>query len=95
MREWANATLTGCSWEDALLAAANVRISFYLDMHRGPDALTLEFITPRFTVFRAICECLETIDCMMDASECFHHLADELAEQTDADVEQVEWVLGD
>ena len=95
LREWANATLTGCSWEDALVAASNVRISFYPDIPPGPDALALEFITPRFTVYRAVCECLETIDRIMDASKCFRHLADELGEQTDAHVEQVGWVLGE
>ena len=69
--------------------------SFCSDIPCGPDTLGPEFMVPPFTIYRVVCERLETIDRIMDASECFLQMVDELAEQTDAHVEQAEWVLGE
>ncbi|KAG8214862.1 hypothetical protein J3R82DRAFT_10029 [Butyriboletus roseoflavus] len=52
------------------------------------------FTVPRFTIYRAICEHLESINRITDTSECFRQMVDEFAEQTHAHHEQAEWVLG-
>ncbi|KAF8548746.1 hypothetical protein OG21DRAFT_1489116 [Imleria badia] len=59
------------------------------------DALTasVDFTPPRFTIYRAICECLETIDRILDASKCFLQMVNELAEETAMHSEQAEWVV--
>ncbi|KAH0838774.1 hypothetical protein J3R83DRAFT_7149 [Lanmaoa asiatica] len=61
------------------------------------DALvaSVSLMVPRSAVFRAVCEYLETIDHIMDASECFHQIVDELAGQTTVHDKQAEWVLGE
>ena len=48
----------------------------------------------RFTIYRAICESLETIDRIEEASECFCQMVDELVDQENAPREQAEWVTG-
>ena len=93
LREWAKATLAKCSWKDALVATANVRISFYLDMPRGPDGPGLEFVAPRSTIYWAICERLEVIEHITDATECFHLMTNELAWETPG--KEAKWVLGE
>ncbi|KAF8549253.1 hypothetical protein OG21DRAFT_613435 [Imleria badia] len=57
------------------------------------DALTasLDFMTPRFTIYRAICERLETNNRIMDANKCFLQMVSELARETTTHSEQVEW----
>jgi hypothetical protein len=80
LKEWAKATLAGGSWKDALVIAASVSISV---------------VVPRFTLYRIICEYLETIGRITDASECFRQMVDELAEQANAPDEQVQWALGE
>ena len=76
-----------------MVAAANVRVSFRPDMPHGPDAFVLEFIAPRFTIYRAVCERLEAIERMTDAAECFHGMANELAREIQG--RKAEWVLGE
>ncbi|KAF8554548.1 protein prenylyltransferase, partial [Imleria badia] len=58
------------------------------------EALTasLDFTTPKFTIYRAVCEDLETNDHMLDASKCFLRMVNELAGETTAQHEQAEWV---
>ncbi|KAF8547868.1 YVTN repeat-like/Quino protein amine dehydrogenase [Imleria badia] len=62
----------------------------------GPwkDAFTAArgFMAPRFIIHRAICERLETIDHIFDASECFHQMVKELT-KTDTTDERVKWIL--
>ena len=75
LSEWAKATLPRCSWKDALVAAANVTTLFCFwppsfDSHSDG----LQFTLPRATIYRAVCERLETIDRITDAVECFHHI---------------------
>ncbi|KAF8547212.1 hypothetical protein OG21DRAFT_1472561 [Imleria badia] len=48
------------------------------------------FELPRFTVYRALCDCLETLDRITDATESFHEMANELARQTNS--EQALWI---
>ncbi|KAF8546152.1 hypothetical protein OG21DRAFT_1215477 [Imleria badia] len=74
LKERVNATLSGFSWKDALLATAN-------------------FVVPRFSIYRALCERLETLDCLTDAKECLRQMVDELGEVTNLHGEQLEWVL--
>ena len=92
LREWAKATLARCSWKDALVAAPNVRISFYPDIPLEPDGLCLEFIAPRFTIYRAICERLESIGRVTDATECFLGMTNELVWEIQG--KEAKWVLG-
>ncbi|KAF8546584.1 hypothetical protein OG21DRAFT_1491063 [Imleria badia] len=58
------------------------------------DALVgaLSFTVPRFTIYRALCDHLETLDQLTVAMECFHQMNSELTEQTNLHAEQ-EWVL--
>ena len=93
--EWAKAALVSISWKDALAAAAVVSTSFHSNIIHGPDTLCLEFMVPPFTIYRALCERLEAIDLIMDASECFCQMVAQLAEQTNTHVERVEWVLSE
>ncbi|KAF8127258.1 hypothetical protein EV363DRAFT_1346345 [Boletus edulis] len=48
---------------------------------------------PRVTIYRVICERLETIDCVADAVECFHEMASELGEETNLHDEHLAWAL--
>ena len=80
LKEWAKATLAGGSWKDALVTASSVSISVAV---------------PRFTIYRIICEYLETIDRITDASECFRQMVDEMVEQANAPDELVQWALGE
>jgi hypothetical protein len=67
-------------------------LSFHPDILHGPDALGLEFVAPKFTIYRALCERLERIKRITDATECFYAMANELAwEMQD---EGAKWVLG-
>ena len=63
---------------------------------RVPDTLVFKFVVSKFMIYRAMCEHLETIDCIEEARECFHGMMVEL-ELMDGDNtphEQVEWVSG-
>ena len=71
LRVWAKTTLAGCPWGDAMVAAASVSTFFRSGSPRGIDILDVEFTTPRFTVYRAVCERLEAIERITDATECF------------------------
>ena len=95
LKDWAKAALTNSSWKDALVAAASVSISFSSDLRSGPDTLGLKFAFPRFTIYQIICECLETIGRITDASGCVRQMVDELIDQANAHDEQVQWVLGE
>jgi hypothetical protein len=64
-------------------------------MTYGPDTLGSEFTAPRFVIYRAICERLEIIDRILDASICFHQMVSELTGKTDTHDEQVKWILGE
>ena len=46
-------------------------------------------------MYRAICERLEMIDHVLDASNCFHQMVNELAGEIDMHDEQAKWVLGE
>jgi tetratricopeptide (TPR) repeat protein len=95
LKEWAKATLAGGSWKNALVTAASVSISFFFNLPSRPDTLGLEFVVPRFTIYLIICECLQTIGRITDASECVRQMVDELVGQANAHDEQVQWVLGE
>ena len=58
----------------------------------GSDTLVLKFVVLRFTLYRAIYECLETIGRTKDASQCFRQMVDKLVNIPD---EQSEWVFGE
>ncbi|KAF8552474.1 TPR-like protein [Imleria badia] len=53
---------------------------------------SVDFMAPRFTVYRAICERLEAIDHVLDASRCFLQMVNEPARETTMRDEQAEWV---
>ena len=93
LSEWAKATLARCSWKDALLAAASVSIYSYSATPRGIDTLGVEFVVPRFTIYRVICEHLETIHRITHASECFRQMVDELAQEIQG--KEAKWILGE
>lgn len=46
-------------------------------------------------MYRVVCECFETMDCVTDAVECFHQMTAELEEDTNLYSEQLEWALGE
>ena len=92
-RVWERAALAIRSWKEVLDAAVGVSISFHSCKYRGFDALGLEFISPRFTTYRAICNHLETIDYIVHATECFHGTASESAHESDS--EHAKWVIGE
>ena len=93
LREWAKATLARHSWNDALVAAASVSIFFCSGTHHGIDALRVEFVVPRFTIYRVICERLETTHRIAHASECFRQMVDGLAQEIQG--KEAKWVLGE
>ena len=95
LEEWVKATLARGSWKGALVTATSVSISTLSDLLTGPDTLGLKFVIPRFMVYRIICEYLETIDRITDASECFRLMVDELVKQANAPDEQVQWALSE
>ncbi|KAN0087909.1 hypothetical protein V8E55_006530 [Tylopilus felleus] len=68
---------------------AKVKLAHY----SWKDALlsAVDFVVSRFTLYRAIYECLETIGCTMDAGKCFRQMVDKLVK--DAPDEQSEWVF--
>ena len=92
LKEWAKATLAGRSWEDALVAAASVSVFFYSGIPRGIDTRGVEFVVSRFSIYRVICERLETIHHMTHASRCFRQMVDELSQEIQG--EGAKWVLG-
>ena len=50
-----------------------------------------KFKVPRFIIYRALCEHLESVNCVADAIECFHQMASELGQELEA--EQARWIL--
>ncbi|KAF8555626.1 hypothetical protein OG21DRAFT_1483764 [Imleria badia] len=60
------------------------------------DALlsAVNFVVSRVTIYRVICEHLESIGRTTDASECFRQLVFELTQGESSSDDQVEWVLG-
>ena len=93
LREWARATLAKHSWKDALVAASHVGIFFCSGTARGIDNFGVEFVVPRFMMYRVICERLETIDRITLASECFRQMVDELEQEVQG--EEAKWVFGE
>ena len=55
----------------------------------------MEFTTPRFAIYGAICDHLEMANCPTDAIECFYQMNSELAGKTNLRGEQVKWVVGE
>lgn len=52
----------------------------------------MEFMVSRFTTYQTICEELDTLNKIMDATECYHQMMDELGRNLPT--EQMEWILG-
>ncbi|KAF8555063.1 TPR-like protein [Imleria badia] len=78
LQEWARASLMCSPWKDALIAASGVNIFPCTDTSPVPNSVGLEFTAPRPMIYRAICERLETMDHILDASECFLQMKNEL-----------------
>ena len=96
LREWARASLVCRQWKDALTAAIGVSIYLCADIPPAPHTFVgFEFTVPGFMVYRTLCERLETIDHVLDASECFLQMADELGLETTLKGEQAEWAAGE
>lgn len=45
---------------------------------------------PRFTIYQALCERLETLDLIIDATECFLDMTYNLPQETNS--EQAQWI---
>ncbi|KAF8551249.1 hypothetical protein OG21DRAFT_1445453 [Imleria badia] len=58
---------------------------------KGALSAACDFKTPRIMIYRTLCEGLETVEGIMDAIECFHHMASELTEETIVQGDQAEW----
>ncbi|KAF8551264.1 TPR-like protein [Imleria badia] len=54
-------------------------------------AASVDFTSPRFMIYRAICERLEIMDRILDASKCFLQMVNELGEEPPTPEEQVTW----
>ncbi|KAN0087969.1 hypothetical protein V8E55_006590, partial [Tylopilus felleus] len=50
------------------------------------------FTLPRVTVYRVICEHLESMDRMTDAVECLHKITNDMGEEVYASEPTIEWV---
>jgi hypothetical protein len=55
----------------------------------------MEFMSSRFTIYRTICEQLDTLDRITEATECFHQMTNELGDETTVHVAQAEWIHGE
>ena len=75
--------------------APGVSISFHSGAPRGIDTDGLQFILPRVTIYRVICERLKAIDRVTDAIECFHEMMSELAGEVYMSGPMTEWVSGE
>ena len=96
LRLWAKATLASGAWRDALVASASVSSLITLlcqscDICSVRSQLTL----PRVTVYRVICEHLESMDRMTDAVECFHKITNDMGEEVYASEPTIKWVCGE
>ena len=80
-------------WKGALSAARDVSIASATPDHE----LTCgsKFKVPRITIYRTLCEGLETVEGITDAIECFHQMENELPEGAITQGGQVQWVLGE
>lgn len=91
--EWTKVNLMDGLWKDALSAACDVSIALptiFLELTQG-----LKFKVPRLTTYRTLCEGLEMADGIMDAVECYHQMAGELAEEIITRGEQAKWFLSE
>lgn len=52
-------------------------------------------MAPKFTIYVAICERLETLEQVMDAAECFHQMTSELDGEMNLLAEETEWTDGE
>jgi len=95
LRGWAQLKLASGSWQSALVATVNVSISSCSGTAHRLDTVALKFTVPRFTIYRALCDHLETLNQIMDATDCFHQMMSELGGGTNLRVEQAEWILGE
>jgi hypothetical protein len=90
--KWGKVVLTKGSWKNALTTASGVSVIPLL-MCIVKLTLGTKFKVPRFTVYRTICERLETANHIMDAIECFHEMVNELAQEIQG--KGAKWVLGE
>ena len=56
--------------------------------------ILLEFIAPRCLVYRTICERLEAVALITDATECFQEMVSELREEIYTSGPMTEWLYG-
>lgn len=92
--EWARASLMCDHWKGALIAAVGVSTYFVLISLPRLTSVGFEFTVPRSIVYRTICERLETIDRIFDASESFFQMMNELGAQPSSHCEEAEWAVG-
>lgn len=50
-------------------------------------------MVPRFAIYQALCERLDALDCIADASKCFHEMTKEVTQETEG--EQTNWIVGE
>ena len=53
----------------------------------------MKFRVPVFAVYQALCERLETLNHVTDATECFHDMARNLEQETNN--RQAKWIAGE
>lgn len=92
LREWTKAKLIHDSWKDALNFAVRVSISSCSDTDRETDATDLQSILPKVIIYQVICERLETVDCAVDAVECFHEMIGQLEGEIYKSELMIDWV---
>ena len=93
LREWVKATLSYCSWNDALVTAVSVSISSCSVRFACSNSLALQFIAPRSVIYQAVCERLEAIDHIMDATKCFLQMTCKLGKQMHSHHDLCKWAL--
>ena len=89
-------------WKDALDDASQVchfRLApaqFFNPKSTGDRArpIVFKFKVPRVMVYRIMCEGLERAEGITDAVDCFHQMANEVAENAITQGEQAEWFRG-
>ena len=78
-----------------MVVAAKVSIFCFSSTPREIDTDGLQFTLPRATIYRAICERLETINRVTDTIECFYKMMGELGGEVYTSGPMTEWVSGE
>ena len=80
---------------DAMVASASVS-STVTPLRSSCDICSVrsQFMFPRVTIYRVVCEHLESMDRMTDAVECFYEMTNDLWKEVYASELTTDWVCG-